>query len=71
MYTGPKIEITGYKSGSILKSQEEENINQIFGAINPQMKQADDSPMEMMLKKLAENEKSKVDSVVKTGDSKR
>lgn len=71
MYTGPKIEITGYKSGSILKSQEEENINQTFGAINPQMKQADDSPMEMMLKKLAENEKSKVDSVVKTGHSKR
>ncbi|MGQ9004532.1 T7SS effector LXG polymorphic toxin [Bacillus subtilis] len=71
MYTGPKIEITGYKSGSILKSQEEENINQTFGAINPQMKQADDSPMEMMLKKLAENEKSKVDSVVKTGDSKK
>ncbi|MEV3915456.1 ribonuclease YeeF family protein [Bacillus subtilis] len=71
MYTGPKIEITGYKSGSILKSQEEENINQTFVAINPQMKQADDSPMEMMLKKLAENEKSKVDSVVKTGDSKK
>ncbi|KAF2428415.1 T7SS effector LXG polymorphic toxin [Bacillus subtilis] len=71
MYTEPKIEITGYKSGSILKSQEEENINQTFGAINPQMKQADDSPMEMMLKKLAENEKSKVDSVVKTGDSKK
>ncbi|MER3116403.1 T7SS effector LXG polymorphic toxin [Bacillus subtilis] len=71
MYTGPKIEITGYKSGSILKSQEEENINQTFGAINPQMKQPDDSPMEMMLKKLAENEKSKVDSVVKTGHSKK
>ncbi|OIS65342.1 DNA-binding protein [Bacillus subtilis] len=71
MYTGPKIEITGYKSGSILKSQEEENINQTFGAINPQMKQADDSPMEMMLKKLAENEKSKVDSIVKTGHSKK
>ncbi|MGG3337214.1 T7SS effector LXG polymorphic toxin [Bacillus subtilis] len=71
MYTDPKIEITGYKSGSILKSQEEENINQTFGAINPQMKQADDSPMEMMLKKLAENEKSKVDSVVKTGHSKK
>ncbi|AMK74436.1 hypothetical protein Bsub01_01613 [Bacillus subtilis] len=71
MYTGPKIEITGYKSGSILKSQEEENINQTFGANNPQMKQADDSPMEMMLKKLAENEKSKVDSVVKTGHSKK
>lgn len=71
MYTGPKIEITGYKSGSILKSQEEEKINQTFGGINPQMKQADDSPMEMMLKKLAENEKPKVDSVVKTGHSKK
>lgn len=71
MYTGPKIEITGYKSGSILKSQEQENINQTFGAINPQMKQPDDSPVEMMLKKLAENEKSKVDSVVKTGHSKK
>ncbi|MBY4602975.1 MULTISPECIES: T7SS effector LXG polymorphic toxin [Bacillus] len=71
MYTGPKIEITGYKSGSILKSQEEENINQTFGAINPQMKQQDDSPMEMILKKLAEKEKSKVDSVVKTPHSKK
>ncbi|WP_412096105.1 T7SS effector LXG polymorphic toxin [Bacillus vallismortis] len=71
MYTGPEIGITGYKSGSILKSQEEENINQTFGAINPQMKQAVDSPMEMMLKKLDEKEKSKVDSVVKTGHSKK
>lgn len=71
MYTGPKIEITGYKSGSILKSKEEEKINQTFGAINPQMKQADDSPMEMMLKKLDEKEKSKVDSVVKTDHSKK
>ncbi|MEC4032442.1 ribonuclease YeeF family protein [Bacillus subtilis] len=64
MYTGPKIEITGYKSGSILKSQEEENINQTFGAINPQMKQADDSPMEMMLKKLEKHKQSNVDSVM-------
>ncbi len=64
MYTGPKIEITGYKSGSILKSQEEENINQTFGAINPQMKQSDDSPMEMMLKKLEKHKQSNVDSVM-------
>ncbi|MGO1134922.1 ribonuclease YeeF family protein [Bacillus subtilis] len=64
MYTGPKIEITGYKSDSILKSQEEENINQTFGAINPQMKQADDSPMEMMLKKLEKHKQSNVDSVM-------
>lgn len=64
MYTGPRIEITGYKSGSILKSQEEENINQTFGAINPQMKQPDDSPMEMMLKKLEKHKQSNVDSVM-------
>lgn len=64
MYTGPRIEITGYKSGSILKSQEEENINQTFGAINPQMKQRDDSPMEMMLKKLEKHKQSNVDSVM-------
>ncbi|MEC1549733.1 T7SS effector LXG polymorphic toxin [Bacillus rugosus] len=65
MYTGPKIEITGYKSGSILKSQEEEKINQSFGAINSQMKQADDSPMEMMLKKLEKHKQSNVDTVMK------
>ncbi len=65
MYTGPRIEITGYKSGSILKSQEEENINQTFGAINPQMKQPDDSPMEMMLKKLEKHKQSNVDTVMK------
>ncbi|AFI30588.1 ribonuclease YeeF family protein [Bacillus stercoris] len=64
MYTGPKIEITGYKSGSILKSQEEENINQTFVAINPQMKQSDDSPMEMMLKKLEKHKQSNVGSVM-------
>ncbi|MGQ8968754.1 ribonuclease YeeF family protein [Bacillus subtilis] len=64
MYTGPKIEITGYKSGSILKSQEEENINQTFGAITSQMKQPDDSPMEMMLKKLEKHKQSNVDSVM-------
>lgn len=67
MYTGPKIEITGYKSGSILKSQEEENINQAFGAINPQMKQLDDSPMEMMLKKLEKHRQSNIDTVMKDG----
>lgn len=67
MYTGPKIEITGYKSGSILKSQEEENINQTFGAINPQMKQPDDSPMEMMLKKIEKHKQSNVDIVMKDG----
>ncbi|MBU8676083.1 ribonuclease YeeF family protein [Bacillus subtilis] len=64
MYTGPKIEITGYKSGSILKSQEEEKINQTFCGINSQMKQADDSPMEMMLKKLEKHKQSNVDSVM-------
>lgn len=64
MYTGPRIEITGYKSGSILKSQEEENINQTFGAINSQMKQPDDSPMELMLKKLEKHKQSNVDSVM-------
>ncbi|MGK9267876.1 transposase [Bacillus inaquosorum] len=67
MYTGPKIEITGYKSGSILKSQEEENINQTFGAINSQMKQPDDSPMEMMLKKLEKHKQSNVDTVMNDG----
>ncbi|QWV83361.1 ribonuclease YeeF family protein [Bacillus subtilis] len=67
MYTGPKIEITGYKSGSILKSQEQENINQTFGAINPQMKQPDDSPMEMMLKKIEKHKQSNVDIVMKDG----
>lgn len=67
MYTGPKIEITGYKSGSILKSKEEENINQTFGGINPQMKRADDSPMEMMLKKLEKHKQSNVDTVMKEG----
>lgn len=67
VYTGPKIEITGYKTGSILKSQEEENINQTFGAINPQMKQPDESPMEMMLKKLEKHKQSNVDSVMMDG----
>ncbi|MEC0250411.1 ribonuclease YeeF family protein [Bacillus halotolerans] len=67
MYTGPKIEITGYITGSILKSQEEENINQTFGAINPQMKQPDESPMEMMLKKLEKHKQSNVDTVMKDG----
>ncbi|MBL4963134.1 ribonuclease YeeF family protein [Bacillus halotolerans] len=67
MYTGPKIEITGYKTGSILKSQEEENINQTFGAINPQMKQPDESPMEMILKKLEKHKQSNVDTVMKDG----
>ncbi|MED4648071.1 T7SS effector LXG polymorphic toxin [Bacillus inaquosorum] len=65
MYTGPRIEITGYKSGSILKSQEEEKINKTFGAINSQMKQPDDSPMELMLKKLEKHKQSNVDTVMK------
>ncbi len=65
MYTGPKIEITGYKSGSILKSQEEENINQTFGAINPQMKQSDDSPMEMMIEKLKDKISNKASHIKK------
>ncbi|MED3657901.1 LXG domain-containing protein [Bacillus velezensis] len=52
MYTGPKIGITTYSSGSILKSIEEEKLNDTFSTLKPQLASPEQSPMTVMLEKL-------------------
>ncbi|MBW4886168.1 MAG: transposase [Bacillus sp. (in: Bacteria)] len=71
MYTGPKIEITSYKKGSILKPDENTNINGPVGGLKGELENAEPSPMEIMLKKLSDQEESEVDSLTKADHSKK
>ncbi|KXZ23304.1 transposase [Bacillus nakamurai] len=52
MYTGPKIGITTYNSGSILKSIDEEKLNDTFSMLKTQLASSEQSPMTVMLEKL-------------------
>ncbi|MEC0488108.1 T7SS effector LXG polymorphic toxin [Bacillus glycinifermentans] len=71
MYTGPKIEITTYQKGSILKSDEELMFNKQVTGMNGDIDNVEPSPMEIMLKKLAEQEETEVDTVAKADHSKK
>ncbi|WMW45492.1 T7SS effector LXG polymorphic toxin [Bacillus paralicheniformis] len=71
MYTGPKIEITSYKKGSILKPDENTNINGPVGGLKGELENAEPSPMEIMLKKLSDQEESEVDSLTKADHFKK
>ena len=71
MYTGPKIEITGYKKGSILKPDENTNINSPAVGLKGELENAELSPMEIMLKKLSDQEETEVDSLAKADHSKK
>ncbi|MCY8048336.1 T7SS effector LXG polymorphic toxin [Bacillus haynesii] len=71
MYTGPKIEITSYKKGSILKPDENTNINGPVGGLKGELENVEPSPMEIMLKKLSDQEESEVDSLTKADHSKK
>ncbi|GIN42763.1 T7SS effector LXG polymorphic toxin [Bacillus paralicheniformis] len=65
MYTGPKIEITGYQKGAILKQDDNSKINGLPGGLQGQLENAEPSPMEMMLEKLNKNKRSNVDTVIR------
>ena len=65
MYTGPKIEITSYQKGSILKPDDNSKINGLPGGLPGQLENAEPSPMEMMLEKLNKNKRSNVDTVMR------
>ncbi|KMM54370.1 hypothetical protein ACH95_20120, partial [Bacillus glycinifermentans] len=54
MYTGPKIEIATYQKGSILQSDEELMFNKQITGMKGDVDNVEPSPMEIMLKKLAE-----------------
>ncbi len=71
MYTGPEIVITGYQKGSILKPDENTNINGPVGGLKGEMENAEPSPMEIMLKKLSDQEETEVDSLAKADHSKK
>ncbi|MGG1547115.1 T7SS effector LXG polymorphic toxin [Bacillus paralicheniformis] len=71
MYTGPKIEITGYQKGSILKAEENANINGPVGGFQGELENAEPSPMEIMLNKLSDQEDPEVDSLAKADHSKK
>ncbi|MDU0073256.1 T7SS effector LXG polymorphic toxin [Bacillus sp. FSL M8-0052] len=55
MYTGPKIEITGYQKGSILKPDK-------IDSLQPN----EDTPMEVMLKKVGEKEEAEINKLADT-----
>ncbi|MED1739328.1 T7SS effector LXG polymorphic toxin [Bacillus swezeyi] len=71
MYTsGPRIEIMNYEKGSILKPDENTNINGPISGFNEELENAEPSPMELMLKKLNKNERSHVDTVFRDENEK-
>ncbi|MFO6497606.1 T7SS effector LXG polymorphic toxin [Bacillus sp. z60-11] len=63
MYTGPKIEITGYQKGSILKPDEDTNIKGPIDGLKGELEKAEPSPMEIMLEKLGNQKDSDVDTL--------
>ncbi|MCY7999392.1 T7SS effector LXG polymorphic toxin [Bacillus haynesii] len=65
MYTGPKIEITGYQKGAILKPDDNTKANGLPGGLQGQLENVEPSPMEMMLEKLNKNKRSNVDTVIR------
>ncbi|MFS0654027.1 ribonuclease YeeF family protein [Bacillus sp. 179-C3.3 HS] len=65
MFTGPKIEITSYKKGSILKNEEDKKISSNLNELDRKIDNPDENPMMVMLKKLNEKERSNVDTVVR------
>ncbi|MEH7651719.1 T7SS effector LXG polymorphic toxin [Bacillus safensis] len=64
MFTGPKIEITTYQKGSILKDEEDKKISSTISGLNKKIDNPDENPMMVMLKKLNDKERSNVDTVV-------
>ncbi|MCI4129714.1 ribonuclease YeeF family protein [Bacillus haynesii] len=66
MYTGPKIEISEYKSGSILKPQNDSTISQAPGSLQSDLQNPGETPMEKMLGRFSEkDEKGKIDDTTK------
>ncbi|MEC0753724.1 LXG domain-containing protein [Bacillus haynesii] len=66
MYTGPKIEISEYKSGSILKPQNDSTISQAPGGLQSDLQNPGETPMEKMLGRFSEkDEKGKIDDTTK------
>ncbi|OLP65240.1 Ribonuclease YxiD [Bacillus pumilus] len=65
MFTGPKIEITSYQKGSILKDEEDKKISSNLNELDQKIDNPDENPMMVMLKKLNEKERSNVDTVVR------
>ncbi|MEK5500764.1 T7SS effector LXG polymorphic toxin [Bacillus sp. FSL M8-0168] len=63
MYTGPKIEITGYQKGAILKPDDNTNINSPVGGLKGELENAESSAMKTMLEKLGEQKDSNVDTL--------
>ncbi|MCY7629254.1 T7SS effector LXG polymorphic toxin [Bacillus altitudinis] len=64
MFTGPKIEITSYQKGFILKDEEDKKISSSISGLNKKIDNPDETPMMVMLKKLNDKERSNVDTVV-------
>lgn len=67
MFTGPKIDITSYRKGSIFKDTKEEKVSSTISGLNDKIDNPKDNPMMIMLKKLSEKEQANVDTVVHRG----
>ncbi|WP_113387202.1 MULTISPECIES: T7SS effector LXG polymorphic toxin [Bacillus] len=64
MFTGPRIEITSYQKGSILKDEEDKKISSNLNELNKKIDSPDGNPMAIMLKKLNDKERSNVDTIL-------
>ena len=60
MFTGAKIGITTYQKGSILKDKEDKKISSNLNELNKKIDNPDGNPMAIMLNKLNDKERSKV-----------
>lgn len=69
MFTGPKIGITSYPKGSILKDDEDKKISNNLNELDKKIDNPGENPMKIMLKKLNEKEQANVDTVVRKKQS--
>ncbi|MDX2364806.1 T7SS effector LXG polymorphic toxin [Bacillus altitudinis] len=65
MFTGPKIEITSYQKGFILKDEEDKKISSTISGLDKKIDNPDENPMMVMLKKLNDKKRPNVDTVVR------
>ncbi|WHX75105.1 T7SS effector LXG polymorphic toxin [Bacillus safensis] len=70
MFTGPKIDITSYQKGSILKDGKEEKVSSTISGLKDKIDTPKDNPLMIMLKKLKEKQQANVETVVRNDNHK-
>ncbi|QWS50301.1 transposase [Bacillus sp. JNUCC-24] len=70
MFTSPKIDITSYQKGSILKDGKEEKVSSTISGLKDKIGTPKDNPLMIMLKKLKEKQQANVETVVRNDNHK-